>query len=335
MPPPLPPIPGSDFLSKTVRSSNCAVEQPEGDFTAEELQLERQVEQALNELEAADAAVEALQVQFENATEDVKDARSELIQLQSVAENWEKAAGSARQELKEKKQRIEDLLSVLPSDVRATIERPQDPTQEAAHRDCIEAKRLDLATQRIHVLEGQVARLEEQVAAQSGVVQERQNQRKNLEQQTEALEQERDQLRAAQRDARTAARAAESKVKARESAIAECADRRQSLERQMVQLQGEANGLRARLATATSMLQQLADTTRPDTPSTDVQPTGYTREDGVEVGPGEDARAVSLRLQREIVGLWEEIRQADEDALSMTHGPESHERHSTPGIMVK
>jgi len=69
-------LPTTSLLQAPVPEENA-----DGDFTAEELKLEKEVEQALSEVEAADAAVMALRMQLENATEDVVTAKKDLSQL--------------------------------------------------------------------------------------------------------------------------------------------------------------------------------------------------------------------------------------------------------------
>lgn len=292
----------------------------EADFTEEELLLERQIEQALNELEAIDAANAALQVQLENSQEDAEDSRRELSDLQGVVTSWERAAQEGRRELAERQRRVEELLRELPApstqqsatkaaaEAEAARSAEEEAAAEAVRR---ETRRIDLAEERAKVLEDQTARLKEQVAEHHFSMQAKLDERRRLDQQLEALTIERDTLRAQQRDARAAARAAEVNLKGREDAIAAGGLRRQALERQAVHLRSEANGLRVRLANVASLL-----ATSSASDGATAQPSSPTRA-GTQRAPthssasASNARATSLALQQEIVYLWGELKRSD------------------------
>merc|ERR1719393_817493 len=89
-------------------------DESEQDFTEEELRLEAEVEQALSELEAVDAAAAALRLELENVVDDVEATRKELTQLKAVAANWERAAADGKRELAERELRVQELLKSLP-----------------------------------------------------------------------------------------------------------------------------------------------------------------------------------------------------------------------------
>lgn len=82
-----------------------------------------------------------------------------------------------------------------------------------------------------------------QVAEQQVLLQRCLDERTRLELQVEGLERDRDALRASQRDARGDLRAMETQFKTQEAAAGACVEKRQALERQIVQLRGETNGL--------------------------------------------------------------------------------------------
>lgn len=315
-------------------------ESVDGDFTVEELRLETEVEQALSELEAADAAVAALRMQLENAAEDVSTTRRELEQLKGVVADWEKAIEEGRRELAERERRVEELLAALPPELQLiglsteassgpsnTEEEPETESGLTPRR-----KRLDIAAERVRVLEGQTARLEEtvchrQLAAETAIAE-----RSRLEQQAEALEHERDSLRTALREARAEVREAETRLKRRDEILVATAQKRQALERQLAHSRAEVNGLNARLTSlAAAKAASEAAATLPRSSgstmmSTDVIAAAAKPARAAEVDqdpdpelalPGEDARAASLRLQREIVKLWDELR-CSEQATSLS-----------------
>merc|ERR1711920_381975 len=123
--------------------------------------------------------------------------------------------------------------------------------------------------------------------------------------------------------ARAALRAAEAQLKAREDALAGSSQRRQILQRQAVKLKGETVGLRARIANAaTEGLATPASSSRVVGPTqirnNTVVPNGRNGADASALDDSEEeCRAVSLRLQREIVNLWEMLRCSDEETRSL------------------
>jgi len=295
-------------------------EDPDEDFTVQEIQLEREVEQALSELEAADAAVVALSLQLENATDDVRGTRRELAQLRTVVADWERAAEEGRQELCERQRRVDELWGTLP-----------DESQEVANavdRVAPDKRRLELSIKRIQILQGQTARLEEQLTTQQAATQSSMNERRRLEHQAEVLELEVNGLRAKQRESRADIRTKEAQLKQRETAIANHAKHRQTLERQLVHLRSDANGLRARLATA-SMARAAPQATAPRPASTKLASEDAPKLHGAEAGTGpasgeanampipEEARAESLKLQHKVVALWAELKHADIEIHSL------------------
>jgi DNA repair exonuclease SbcCD ATPase subunit len=311
------------------------------DFSPEEIRLEKEVEQALTELEAADATVTALRMQLENAMEDVATTRRELSQLRGVVDDWEKATEEGRRELTERERRVEELLAALPPELQAAGMdlgcSPGAANDGGAEEEglCEDIKlsprrrRLDLTTDRVRVLAGQTARLEEQVLQRQFAAEASMSERRKLEQQAEALERERDSLRGGLREARGEVRELEIRLKRRDEVLVATAQRRQTLERQQAQSRSEVNGLQARLAAlatpkATTEAAASARATPSATPraanaATTSTPPPATpvaaQENSIPLAlPGEDARAVSLRLQREIVDLWSQLRHCDEVA---------------------
>lgn len=272
-------------------ASGCG-DDPDADFTEEELRLEREVEQALNELEAVDAAVTALRQQFENASEEADESKRELEKLRAVADNWREAAEEGRRELAERERRVQELLDTL-AEQQAEDEAAGEAAAEVArreHREALEARQLDVAAKRVLTVESQVERLEEQVTAEADACVARQEERKDLERQAGSVERDRDAQLKAQRDAKAALQAAEEQLKAQEEVVAAGAKRQQAMSRQVVQLTGTRNGLRARRGGATALA--------PAAPAPQ---------------PPSEARTLSLRLQWEVVGLWEERKAIDEE----------------------
>merc|ERR1712129_581458 len=213
-----------------------------------------------------------------------------------------------RQELADRQQRIDELLAVLPPDGR------QAEAAAAARQEALESQQHDLAEERMRVLTSQTARLEELVAGQQELLRLRMEERRNLEKQSETLSTERDSQRAAQKAARASLRALESRLKVAEEASSMDAKRRQTLERHLVRMRGEANGLRARLSSNAA------------SKATSVQ----SRSGTLSGGSGPNARTVSLRLQWEIVQLWQALKQTEDKVVGTTQNPamiaECHER---------
>eukprot|EP00931_Biecheleriopsis_adriatica_P043846 TRINITY_DN25053_c0_g1_i1.p1 TRINITY_DN25053_c0_g1~~TRINITY_DN25053_c0_g1_i1.p1 ORF type:complete len:674 (-),score=180.69 TRINITY_DN25053_c0_g1_i1:126-2147(-) len=313
--PPLPPLPPdleSGRIASAAPAAPAAVDVAEAsadvsfeDFTAEELRLEKESEEALVQLEAIDSAVTALRLQLEVAREDVESSKSELAQLRAASDSWVQAAEEGKQELQDREQRLKELLAVLP----AVEEEPApDPAAAlvSARREEQDSRQRELAAERLKVLEAQTERLQDQVASQQGLLTQRLEERQQLETQTEVLLQERDQQRAAQQDARTALRALESQLKSREEALAADAARRQELERQAVRMRGEARGLRARLPSAPQ-----------PQPEPCGEPEGEPERQQPEQGDEAEHRAVSLRLQHEVVELWAALKRCDDEVRAM------------------
>lgn len=329
-PPPLPPLPKYEFSLAGIdpRCGGRVEESIDEDFTVEEIRLEKEVEQALTELEAADATVTALRMQLENATEDVATTRRELLQLRGVVSDWEKATGEGRRELTERESRVEELLAALPAELLvsgAFVESgaPEDGGAEEGLAEDIRLsprrRRLDLTTDRVRVLEGQTARLEEQVVHRQIAAESSMAERRKLEQQAESLERERDFLRSGLREARGEVRELELRLKRRDEVLVATAQKRQTLERQQAHSRAEVNGLHARLASLAASKASSEATPLPRAPSA-IAPAPSASSTAAEASstalalPGEDARAVSLRLQREIVDLWAQLRCCDEAA---------------------
>ncbi|CAE7225272.1 unnamed protein product [Symbiodinium sp. CCMP2592] len=110
-PPPLPPLP-PELAEKepSPEAQTAASGQDEDDFTAEERRLEQESEEALNQLEALDAAVDALRFKLEVSRDDLESSGAELQQLRCAAESWAKAAEESRRELHDREQRLEENL---------------------------------------------------------------------------------------------------------------------------------------------------------------------------------------------------------------------------------
>eukprot|EP00435_Cladocopium_sp_Y103_P024852 s689_g6.t1 len=232
--PPLPPLPPELDRGNSARNAPGPEEELD-DFTPEERRLEQESEEALNQLEALDAAVEALRMKLEVSKEDVECSQAELLQLRSAASSWAKAAEESRQELKDRELRLQELLAVLPA------EEEEESDKQTA-----------LAAERLRVLQLQTDRLREQVEVQQALLLQRLEERKALESQVEGLTSERDEQRAVQQKARAALRTAESQLKVKEEALSAFARRRQDLERQSVRMRGEVRGLKARLTTSST-----------------------------------------------------------------------------------
>lgn len=310
-------------------------EDEDADFSEEELALEREVEGSLKALEAADASALALQVQLENATESVAYIWRELSQLQGVVSSWESAAEEGRLELAERKQRVDEFFATLPEG--AASECKGAGTQ----RDPADTRRLDLAMQRTHVLEGQLSRLESQVSEQHKLAKARMDERARLEQQVASHERERDNLRNAVQEARDRRRAMEGQLKGREDAIEAQQRRRQALDRQAVKLRGEANGIRARLASIAPSPAANGGTGGDDvnadkqagppwaTLPAAAEQAAQDAED-TDAVPGESARAASLRLQKQVVELWEELRRCDAEAQALQAKADKAKAHASP-----
>eukprot|EP00747_Dinoflagellata_sp_TGD_P026901 gnl/TRDRNA2_/TRDRNA2_132255_c0_seq1.p1 gnl/TRDRNA2_/TRDRNA2_132255_c0~~gnl/TRDRNA2_/TRDRNA2_132255_c0_seq1.p1 ORF type:complete len:499 (-),score=131.79 gnl/TRDRNA2_/TRDRNA2_132255_c0_seq1:18-1328(-) len=277
-----------------LEAADAADESAEDVFDPEELQLDREIEQALKELEAAVAASEALQLHLENEEEDADASRTEADQLRAVVAEWEKAAVESRKDLAERQARVKEMQDTLrgPGDAKAN-------TAVAVKR---ETKRLDLANDRVRVLEAQVARLQDQVVEQQAALKTYRDEKVRLEQQVQELEQMREGLRNEQRDGREATRAMEAQMKSREEAVENTSKRRQTLERQALQLKGEANGVRVRLSAASARGTPRSSTSQ----GSDVACTDKAMPEA------EDVRTTSLRLQREIVNLWAAMKSCDE-----------------------
>lgn len=312
-PPPLPPLPDSEVA---LPGASDAGDTTDDDFTAEELQLEKEVEQSLKELEVAEAAVHALRIQLENAHEDAATSRRELLQLRGVVDDWQQATEEGRRQLDERHRRVEELMAALspplytagPSPAyRPQAEQSRAVQAQASDIASPKSRRLDLVAERVRVLESQTARLEEQVTQQQTAAQASVDERIRLEQQAESLEQERDGLRASLREARAGTRELDTQVKQSEELIAEAARRRQVLERQLLHLRGEANGLRARLAAQASAARTFAEANAGDISGA----ASRVAEEDVR-----EAQAVSLQLQHEIVSLWEALRRSQEGAAA-------------------
>ena len=281
--PPLPPLPPELERGSSVKGAQGPEEELD-DFTPEERRLEQESEEALNQLEALDAAVEALRMKLEVSKEEVECSQAELLQLRSAAISWTKAAEESRQELKDRELRLQELLGVLPA------EDPDVPENEESD------KHSALAAERLRVLQLQTDRLQEQVEVQQALLLQRLEERKALESQVEALTSERDEQKALQQKARAALRMAESQLKVKEEALSAFARRRQDLERQSVRMRGEVRGLKARLAALAAQAKEK-----------------HQRE-ASSSQKAERQRQTSLKLQHEVVELWEALRNYREKA---------------------
>lgn len=266
-------------------------------FTAEELRLEQAFEEALAQLEAIDAAVEALRLQLEVARDDIESSKSELAQLRSAADSWIQAAEEGTRELKDREQRLNELLGVLPA---------EDEEPATARCEEQDSRQSQLAAERLKVVEVQMERLQDQVISQQRLLEQRLEERRALEAQVEASVQDRDAQRAAQQEARGGLRAMEQQLKSREEASAASAQRRQYLERQAVRLRGEARGIKARLQA------QPEQTMKPQ-----AQAPEKESPDAKSDSNGESSHACSLKLQHEVVGLWAAIKRCDEEAAEL------------------
>jgi len=352
--PPLPPLPkdlpGTHFTGPRASAARAKAvdEVAEDDFTAEELRLEKDVDQALSELEAADAAITALRLQLENSTDDVNTTRRELSQLQGVTIDWESATDEGRRELKDRESRVEELLAALPAEFQHCIVNAEPKAgcgsgiTAAPEADVGSSprsiRRLDIATDRVRVLEGQTAKLEEQLITRQFAAETSMAERRKLEQQADALEKERESLRQVLRESRGELQEVEIRLKRRDEILVATAQKRQTLERQLAHLRAQVNGLNARLASlaAPKALTDASSTSTSITPAASAAvlptvaasfaPAALYTGPSVECSavplalPGEDARAASLRLQREIVSLWEEIRRSDTAEMEAERG---------------
>ncbi|OLP86730.1 Pentatricopeptide repeat-containing protein, chloroplastic [Symbiodinium microadriaticum] len=241
-PPPLPPLP-PELAQKepSPESQTAASRQDEDDFTAEERRLEQQSEEALNQLEALDAAVDALRFKLEVSRDDLESSGAELQQLRCAAESWAKAAEESRRELRDREQRLEELLAVLP------VEEAFGPSEEK------EPHKSTLADERVCVLGKQTDRLQEQVLCQQRLLAERLEERRALEAQLEGLVRDRDEQKSVQQKARGALRSTEAQLKVKEEELATASRRCQDLQHHSVRMRGEVRGLKARLAVETNI----------------------------------------------------------------------------------
>lgn len=277
--PPLPPLPPK--LEAGSSRGGSEAEEELDDFTPEERRLEQESEEALKQLEALNAAVEALRMKLEVAKDDAECSAAQLLQLNSAADSWAKAAEESRQELKDRELRLQELLAVLPA---------EDPPVETEESD----KHLP-GERPPRVLQQQTDRLQEQVEAQQSLLLQRLEERRALEAQVEVLCKERDEQKAVQQKARAACRAAESQMKVKEEALSAFARQRKDLEWQSLRLRGEVRGLKARLAAQAAQAKE-----RPPREAASVT--------------AERHRRTSLKLQHEVAELWEALRQYREKA---------------------
>lgn len=333
----------------------------EAEFSAEELQLEKEVNSSLSLLEAAEATVAALQAQLEVTQEDGASVAAELRQLREVVRRWERAAEEGRRELGERESRLAELASVLPGGAHG-----EDECFEEEAPDEAEAKRLRevaLAKERLVVLEKQTKRLEEQVSTQRAVGKAALKERINLERQADALLGERDGRRAEQRQARESLRQVEAMLQAREDEVAACHQRRRAIAREATRLRAELSGLQQQrcatsAAQAAETVAAAAFAAGAEGASGHVQPRAGAAgghdapspppapPDTMMVGDGGQllcggpaaeeevvprppsrcgaARAVSLQLQREIVKLWEALKHCDEEAIGCLEPQQQH-----------
>eukprot|EP00933_Yihiella_yeosuensis_P028726 TRINITY_DN2255_c1_g1_i1.p1 TRINITY_DN2255_c1_g1~~TRINITY_DN2255_c1_g1_i1.p1 ORF type:complete len:631 (+),score=188.54 TRINITY_DN2255_c1_g1_i1:64-1956(+) len=348
--PPLPPLP-PDLEVKSKASTttvpagsasyqdydDAAFEESAGDdqnFTAEELRLENEVEEALSQLEAVDTAVQALKYQYELANEDIEESASELAQLKSAAESWVKAAEEGKVELRDREQRLEELIRVLPNADGMDLDG-SEPAAVGPKREEADSRQAELAAQRVKVLNEQSERLLQQVESQQSFVAQKMEERRALERQVDALLHERDEQRAEQQEARAALRAVEGQLKSKEEALTLAAKRRQELEKQALRLRCEARGLRARLDAmsaesetaaanaprTTEAMSAESETAASNAPKTteDLPPEPedlHNVPKGPPQGETRNARQVSLKLQHEIVNLWAQLKACDEKALA-------------------
>eukprot|EP00913_Durusdinium_trenchii_P001403 g1298.t1 len=122
---------------------------------AQERRLEQESEEALKQLEALNAAVEALRMKLEVAKDDAECSAAQLLQLNSAADSWAKAAEESRQELKDRELRLQE---------------------RSARKICMPPR----------VLQQQTDRLQEQVEAQQSLLLQRLEERRALEAQARA-----------------------------------------------------------------------------------------------------------------------------------------------------
>jgi len=289
-PPPLPPLP-AELAGKepSPEAQAAASGQDEDDFTAEERRLEQESEEALNQLEALDAAVDALRFKLEVSRDDLESSGAELQQLRCAAESWAKAAEESRRELRDREQRLEELLTVLPGVEEAFC--PSEAEKEP-HKS--------LADERVCVLGKQTDRLQEQVLCQQRLLAERLEERRALEAQLEGLVRDRDEQKSVQQKARGALRSTEAQLKVKEEELATASRRCQDLQRHSVRMRGEVRGLKARLAAC----EPAAGTQKAPAP----EPGDESR------GSEEQRRRISLRLQHEVVELWKALQKCKEEA---------------------
>lgn len=279
----------------------------EGEFTQEELRLEREISAQLVSLEAVEAAVMALQAQRQIAQEDSERAAAELRQLREAFARWDKASDEGQRELQERESLLSELVDVLPPDM----------WQE----DIELAQKVVRAQQRVAVLEKQTTRLREQVVTQQAALS-TVSQEKKADKLIEALTGERDARRAEQREARQDLKELEERLSERQATADTIDAKRKALARETVKLRAEASGLRVSLATAVARTEEAtadaasrADSKRPS--SVAAADTGAEAGLSSQDSP-HDARLVSLVLQRLIVRLWEELRQSSNEAQELT-----------------
>lgn len=297
-PPPLPPLP-PELAQKepSPESQTAASRQDEDDFTAEERRLEQQSEEALNQLEALDAAVDALRFKLEVSRDDLESSGAELQQLRCAAESWAKAAEESRRELRDREQRLEELLAVLP------VEEAFGPSEEK------EPHKSTLADERVCVLGKQTDRLQEQVLCQQRLLAERLEERRALEAQLEGLVRDRDEQKSVQQKARGALRSTEAQLKVKEEELATASRRCQDLQHHSVRMRGEVRGLKARLAACE--------------PAADTHNKAPAPEPGDEAKGSEQRRRISLRLQHEVVELWKALQKCKEEAACLKEPTDS------------
>ncbi|CAJ1341543.1 unnamed protein product [Effrenium voratum] len=269
--PPLPPLPSGGLQDSAPQSGG---QETDEDFTPEERQLEQESEEALNQLEALDAAVEALRLKLEVAKEDVESSSTELRQLRAAKQSWAQAAEESRKELADREHRLQELLAVLPA---------EEPEKE------LEAR----AVERLRVLQKQTDRLQEQVRSQQQLLSQRCEERQVLEVQVEGLAKERDEQKSLQQKVRSSWRAAEAQLKAKEEALAAWTQRRHDLEKAQLRMRAEAP--RAAQAQAQARTQAASHCKERHAPDEAAAESARRRRQ-------------CLRLQHEVVELWEALR---------------------------
>jgi len=325
------PLPGVESrksqAAATATGDGSTVEDPDSsaDFTEEELRLEREVEQALNELEAVESAMAAMRLRLENAVDDERTSSKELAELRAGIEQWQKTAEAGLRELGHRQEQLDAALAA------STAEEEQAAASKVAGE-----KRLDMAAEKVKVLETQTSRLSDQVAESEVSLKLKMEEHRRVQQQVAAIEEELKVMRQEQRDMRSSTKALENEIKEHEAVLSSSLRKRQVLERQVVQFKGEASGLHARVAS-------LPVTSRPSTAAASVQAVDAVATSGqkssdqtllegclpapvpsiqdVQVLPGETARDVSLRLQREVVDLWAALRHCKCEAGSGMESP--------------